>query len=149
MLPAAVVGPQPGIGGRGNWADDQWAVDMWLNTTINIPEITDILGKGEFVSAMVDLVRIPEAYETNGTTAGEVQQVENKKDAGKPKTDAADKDAKKDVGEKKKEVETKAAGEAKKDVGKTTGPANVTETAGANKTTVPARELLPGQLWRA
>lgn len=98
MLPAAVIGPQPGIGGRGNWADDQWAVDMWLNTTVNIPEITDILGKGEFVSAMVDLVRIPEAYETNGTTAGEVQQVEKKKDAGKPKTDAADKDNEKGCG---------------------------------------------------
>lgn len=127
MLPPAVVGPQPGIGGRGNWADDQWAVNMWLNTTVNIPEITDILGKGEFVSAMVDLVRIPEAYERNGTTAGEV---EKKKDAGKPKADAADKDKKKDAGKAK-------------DAG------NVKESAGSNKTTVPPKELLPGQLWRA
>lgn len=131
MLPAAVVGPQPGIGGRGNWADDQWAVDMWLNVTVNIPEITDILGKGEFVSAMVDLVRIPEAFERNETTAGEVQQVEKKKDdAGKPrqdagekdtKKDAAEKDTEKDAGEKKQVEETKPAGETKKDAGKAKG----------------------------
>lgn len=131
MLPAAVVGPQPGIGGRGNWADDQWAVDMWLNVTVNIPEITDILGKGEFVSAMVELVRIPEAFERNGTTAGEVQQVEKKKDdAGKPrqdagekdtKKDAAEKDTEKDAGEKKQVEETKPAGETKKDAGKAKG----------------------------
>lgn len=131
MLPAAVVGPQPGIGGRGNWADDQWAVDMWLNVTVNIPEITDILGKGEFVSAMVDLVRIPEAFERNETTAGEVQQVEKKNDdAGKPrqdagekdtKKDAAEKDTEKDAGEKKQVEETKPAGETKKDAGKAKG----------------------------
>jgi hypothetical protein len=154
VLPRAVVGPQPGIGGRGNWADDQWAVDMWLNVTVNIPEITDVLAKGEYVSAMVDLVRIPEAYARNGTGAGEaggekgVQEEkgveEARKDAAGPTKDASEKEA------KKKEVgETKATGEAKKDAGKTKEAGDANDAVWSNKTEVAAKELPASRPWRA
>ena len=54
VLPWAVRGPQAGTGGRGNWADDQWAVDRWLDKTVNNSEIAEVLDKGEFVSDAVD-----------------------------------------------------------------------------------------------
>ena len=54
VLPWAVRGTQADTGGPGNWADDQWAVDRWLDKTVNNSEIAEVLDKGEFVSDAVD-----------------------------------------------------------------------------------------------
>lgn len=45
---------------RRGWrgADDQWAVDLWTNTTINIPEIANELQEGKPISSLVTLLTL-------------------------------------------------------------------------------------------
>ena len=43
---------------RRGWkgADDQWAVDLWTNTTVHIPEIANELLEGKPISSSVTLL---------------------------------------------------------------------------------------------
>jgi len=49
------TGVLPAARRRWQGAHDQWAVDLWVNTTVNVPEVAETLRKGELISNMVSL----------------------------------------------------------------------------------------------
>ncbi|KAK0730980.1 peroxidase [Lasiosphaeris hirsuta] len=39
------------------WGEDQWAVNMWVNTTENIPQVAETLQAGGLITGLVELIR--------------------------------------------------------------------------------------------